>query len=239
MDLGVVSFDFAESGPGRVAAYVPAVSEGGVAQRWQPADEEGSLAASVRASRKGDAAAAPPRVCALRNRKPQWDEQQQGHVLNFAGRVTESSVKNFQLEDRDDPGRGVVLQFGRVGKSTFTMDFAYVLLSLLLPCTASHQLTPLASLRYPLCAAQAFAICLAVMDGKLSDTEGFDLAQRMGGGGGAGAFDGDANVDGDARGDAKETGASGSMTNSSKGGMLGGILPSKQYLKDKLKRVGR
>ncbi len=42
------------------------------------------------------------------------------------GRVTESSVKNFQLccAELDDPDE-VVLQFGRVGKHKFTMDLKY------------------------------------------------------------------------------------------------------------------
>jgi tubby and related proteins len=46
------------------------------------------------------------------------------YVLNFNGRVTMASVKNFQLvtpEDQDS----VVLQFGRVAKDEFTMDFQW------------------------------------------------------------------------------------------------------------------
>ncbi|MES1911375.1 MAG: hypothetical protein MHM6MM_003817 [Cercozoa sp. M6MM] len=34
----------------------------------------------------------------LHNRKPQWSEAVGAFVLNFNGRVTEASVKNFQLE---------------------------------------------------------------------------------------------------------------------------------------------
>ena len=29
--------------------------------------------------------------------RPKWDDSVGGHVLNFHGRVTKSSVKNFQL----------------------------------------------------------------------------------------------------------------------------------------------
>jgi Tub family len=46
------------------------------------------------------------------------------YVLNFNGRVTMASVKNFQLvtpEHQDS----VVLQFGRVAKDEFTMDFQW------------------------------------------------------------------------------------------------------------------
>lgn len=66
------------------------------------------------------------------------------YVLNFNGRVTMASVKNFQLVSPDDHDT-VVLQFGRTGKDTFTMDFQY-------------PLTPL----------QAFSICLSSFDYKLA-----------------------------------------------------------------------
>jgi len=65
-------------------------------------------------------------------------------MLNFKGRVTRASVKNFQLVDAANYEE-VVLQFGRVGDHKFTMDFTY-------------PLTPL----------QAFAICLSSIDIKLA-----------------------------------------------------------------------
>ena len=40
--------------------------------------------------------------------------------MDFQNRVTIPSIKNFQLCDND---HNVVLQFGRVGKDQFTMDF--------------------------------------------------------------------------------------------------------------------
>jgi len=80
----------------------------------------------------------------MANRAPKWNEQVGAYVLNFNGRVTMASVKNFQLifEDNEDH---VLLQFGRVDKDKFTMDF-------------KHPLTPL----------QAFAICLSSFDYKLA-----------------------------------------------------------------------
>ncbi|XP_064985665.1 tubby-like F-box protein 1 [Musa acuminata AAA Group] len=84
----------------------------------------------------------------LKNKAPRWHENLQCWCLNFHGRVTVASVKNFQLvassdapnraggadDDGDDP---VLLQFGKVGDDMFTMDY-----------------------REPLSAFQAFAICL-------------------------------------------------------------------------------
>ncbi|ELW47155.1 Tubby-related protein 2 [Tupaia chinensis] len=80
----------------------------------------------------------------LENRAPSWSEESGAYVLNFHGRVTRASVKNFQIVYPDDPNY-LVLQFGRVAPDSFTMDF-----------------------RFPLCPLQAFAICLSSFDGKLA-----------------------------------------------------------------------
>ncbi|XP_076939649.1 tubby-like F-box protein 5 [Bidens hawaiensis] len=87
----------------------------------------------------------------LRNKAPRWHEQLQCWCLNFKGRVTIASVKNFQLVASVDPTHNVsaaeqdkvILQFGKIGKDIFTMDY-----------------------RYPLSAFQAFAICLSSFDTK-------------------------------------------------------------------------
>ncbi|KAJ0962882.1 hypothetical protein J5N97_028004 [Dioscorea zingiberensis] len=87
----------------------------------------------------------------LKNKAPRWHEQLQCWCLNFRGRVTVASVKNFQLVAAVDPSHEispveqekVILQFGKIGKDIFTMDY-----------------------RYPLSAFQAFAICLSSFDTK-------------------------------------------------------------------------
>ncbi|KAL6906123.1 hypothetical protein ACP4OV_003724 [Aristida adscensionis] len=102
------------------------------------------------------------RPLVLRNKAPRWHEQLQCWCLNFRGRVTVASVKNFQLVAASQPAAGaptpsqtapppapdhekVILQFGKVAKDMFTMDY-----------------------RYPLSAFQAFAICLSSFDTKLA-----------------------------------------------------------------------
>jgi len=99
----------------------------------------------------------------LHNKAPRWHEQLQCWCLNFRGRVTVASVKNFQLTAATQPPAGaptpphpappttppehdkVILQFGKVAKDMFTMDF-----------------------RYPLSAFQAFALSLSSFDTKLA-----------------------------------------------------------------------
>ncbi|KAL6572727.1 Tubby-like F-box protein 5 [Orobanche minor] len=87
----------------------------------------------------------------LKNKTPRWHEQLQCWCLNFRGRVTVASVKNFQLVAAVHPSQSipaseqdkVILQFGKIGKDIFTMDY-----------------------QYPLSAFQAFAICLSTFDTK-------------------------------------------------------------------------
>ncbi|GMH05586.1 hypothetical protein Nepgr_007426 [Nepenthes gracilis] len=94
-----------------------------------------------------------PRYTVLSNKAPRWHENLQCWCLNFHGRVTLASVKNFQLIATVDPsqpdGKGdeetILLQFGKVAEDTFTMDY-----------------------RQPLSAFQAFAICLASFGTKLA-----------------------------------------------------------------------
>lgn len=87
----------------------------------------------------------------LRNKSPRWHEQLQCWCLNFSGRVTVASVKNFQLVASPENGpagpehENVILQFGKVGKDVFTMDY-----------------------QYPISAFQAFAICLSSFDTKIA-----------------------------------------------------------------------
>ncbi|XP_078431166.1 tubby like protein 7 [Wolffia australiana] len=87
----------------------------------------------------------------LQNKAPRWHEHLQCWCLNFHGRVTVASVKNFQLV-AGLPGGGragddepVLLQFGKVGDDLFTMDY-----------------------RHPLSAFQAFAISLTSFGTKLA-----------------------------------------------------------------------
>ena len=59
----------------------------------------------------------------LQNRLPWWNGDLGAFVLNFGGRVSVPSIKNFQLCDENDTS---ILQFGRVsGRHSFTLDFQF------------------------------------------------------------------------------------------------------------------
>jgi hypothetical protein len=81
----------------------------------------------------------------LQNRPPWWNAEINAFVLNFGGRVSVASVKNFQLVERTNQDY-VMLQFGRIhGRHHFTMD-----------------------LQYPLTPMQAFAIAISSLQSKFS-----------------------------------------------------------------------
>ncbi|XP_063813300.1 tubby-related protein 1 [Pseudophryne corroboree] len=83
-------------------------------------------------------------VIELHNKSPVWNDETQSYVLNFHGRVTHPSIKNFQIVHSDDLDY-IIMQFGRIADDAFTMDY-----------------------KYPMCAVQAFAIALSSFDGKLA-----------------------------------------------------------------------
>lgn len=126
-DANVLGF----KGPRRMTVVIPALAQGHRAGPDEPL---------VEAWKSGRT----DRLVVLRNKTPVWNDDTQSYVLNFHGRVTQASVKNFQIVHDSDPDY-VVMQFGRIADDAFTMDY-----------------------RYPLCALQAFAIALSSFDGKLA-----------------------------------------------------------------------
>ena len=59
-------------------------------------------------------------ITILNNKSPVWNEDSQSYVLNFHGRVTQASVKNFQIVHEKEPDY-IVLQFGRVEDVSYTV----------------------------------------------------------------------------------------------------------------------
>lgn len=124
-------------GPRKMSAVIPRVQPSGerIVCRTMSPETEG-LIALHKAGNSG-------LIDCYHNKPPKWNDQIGAFVLNFNKRVTQASVKNFQLANQEDPDT-VYLQFGRVGKDVFNMDF-----------------------RHPFSPFQAFAICLSSFDYKL------------------------------------------------------------------------
>ena len=125
-------------GPRKMQVAIPAVDENNQITTWrQGSSEQEDILGRIRDRNLRD-------LVYLINKPPRWNEQVGAYVLNFNGRVTMASVKNFQLVDPDEHNT-VVLQFGRVGKDDFTMD-----------------------LQWPMSPLQAFAITLSSFDSKIA-----------------------------------------------------------------------
>ena len=126
-------------GPRKMKVLVPNVDENGQRKMLKPIEPDDTMASRYLAGKDNDD------FQVLKNKQPKWNDQVGAYVLNFNGRVTRASVKNFQLCNQSKDPDLVVMQFGRVGKDAFTMDY-----------------------QYPLCALQAFGIALSSFDYKIA-----------------------------------------------------------------------
>ncbi|XP_053539608.1 tubby-related protein 1 isoform X2 [Ictalurus punctatus] len=124
-------------GPRRMTVIIPGMDKDGERVPFRPRSENDGLLIRHQ-NRKME------NLIELRNKTPVWNEETSSHVLNFNGRVTQASVKNFQIVHSKDQDY-IVMQFGRVADDAFTLDY-----------------------NYPLCAVQAFAIALSSFDGKIA-----------------------------------------------------------------------
>ncbi|XP_069803805.1 tubby-related protein 3-like isoform X2 [Dendropsophus ebraccatus] len=124
-------------GPRKMSVIIPGMNQDGERVCMRPRNEHETLLARFQNGNMEN-------ISVLYNKAPSWNEETQSYVLNFHGRVTQASVKNFQIINADDT-ENIVMQFGRVAEDVFTMDYGY-----------------------PLCALQAFSICLSSFDSKLA-----------------------------------------------------------------------
>jgi len=123
-------------GPRKITCIIPKIKEDGFPEVFKSQMSDSLL----ETYRSGDL----QKMDIFVNSVPKWDTKVQAYVLDFRGRVTQPSVKNFLLVPVADDQK-IILTFGRVGADKFTMDF-------------THPLTPI----------QAFGICLSSFDTKIS-----------------------------------------------------------------------
>ncbi|EHA99824.1 Tubby-related protein 3 [Heterocephalus glaber] len=124
-------------GPRRMSVIIPGMNMNHERIPFQPRNDHESLLSKWQSK-------AMENLIELHNKAPVWNDDTQSYVLNFHGRVTQASVKNFQIV-HDNDSDYIVMQFGRVADDVFTLDY-----------------------NYPLCALQAFAIGLSSFDSKLA-----------------------------------------------------------------------
>ncbi|XP_077298529.1 tub domain-containing protein ktub [Arctopsyche grandis] len=132
-DTNVLGF----KGPRKMTVLLPGMTLDRQRVVIAPTDDSETLLERLKTKNMDD-------LIELHNKTPVWNDDTQSYVLNFHGRVTQASVKNFQIV-HDSDSDYVVMQFGRISEDVFTMDY-----------------------RYPLCALQAFAIALSSFDSKLA-----------------------------------------------------------------------
>ncbi|XP_049643518.1 LOW QUALITY PROTEIN: tubby-related protein 2-like [Suncus etruscus] len=139
-ELGAVCYEtnvLGTRGPRKMTVIIPAIDEQGQRVSLQPQNVGDSLLSLFQRGARQE-------LLHMRNKSPLWSSESSAYELNFHGRVTQASVKNFQIL-YPEKTEELVLQFGRVGPNSFTMDFAF-----------------------PFCPLQAFAICLSNFDKKLA-----------------------------------------------------------------------
>ncbi|KAF0347940.1 Tub-domain-containing protein [Gigaspora margarita] len=139
-ELGAVVYDpniLGFKGPRKMTVLLLGMTKNGERPEFRPTTESQTLIGKFKNGDHRD-------ILILHNKSPQWNEETQSYVLNFNGRVTMASVKNFQIVHDNDLDY-IIMQFGRVTEETFTMDFMY-----------------------PMCPLQAFSIALTSFDAKLA-----------------------------------------------------------------------
>ncbi|KAJ3108004.1 hypothetical protein HDU97_002584 [Phlyctochytrium planicorne] len=124
-------------GPRKMTVLLPAMTKDGMRIPFRPLEEKDTILERHKVPFEKE-------VLVLHNKTPQWNDDTQSFVLNFNSRVTQASVKNFQIVHDNDLDY-IIMQFGRVSDDTFTLDF-----------------------QYPLSPVQAFGIALTSFDAKLA-----------------------------------------------------------------------
>ncbi|KAM4675421.1 tubby-related protein 3 [Discoglossus pictus] len=124
-------------GPRKMTVLIPGMNFNHERIPFQPQNDSESLISKWQSKCQEN-------IIELHNKAPVWNDDTQSYVLNFHGRVTHASVKNFQIVHDNDPDY-IVMQFGRVADDLFTLDY-----------------------NYPMCALQAFSVALSSFDSKLA-----------------------------------------------------------------------
>ncbi|KAJ2788599.1 hypothetical protein H4R20_007343, partial [Coemansia guatemalensis] len=111
-----------KGGPRRMTVVMHAVDKHGT--RCKSPAPSADLARSGLMERYRRFGATDTGIVVLENKLPRWNEENHSYMLDFFGRVTQPSVKNFQLVHPEDTDY-TVAQFGKVGEDMFTLDLRF------------------------------------------------------------------------------------------------------------------
>ena len=134
VELGAITYSPTTStsgskGPRMISVCINKMDkDGNPTKTWQPSHKcDESMLDCLKKIDKGEPCTNDKHVTHLQSKSPAWDKKLQRFFLNFNGRVTRASVKNFQLVNDDDEKGDVCLQFGRTGKDEFILDVGWPL----------------------------------------------------------------------------------------------------------------
>ncbi|MCO5612547.1 hypothetical protein L7F22_066815 [Adiantum nelumboides] len=142
VELGAVMFEpnvFGMKGPRKITAIIPAFDSDDRPYVFDP-QFQGSTSILHRYRSGYD----HEKMVVMKSKLPEWNKELRSYCLNFHGRATHTSVKNFQLVTEFD-NEHILLQLGKVGKNNFTLDYCH-----------------------PLSALQAFSIAISALDRKFA-----------------------------------------------------------------------
>ncbi len=136
--LYAASTSLGSKGPRKMKVCIGKVDEDGTPLKvWRPTKEDDE---SMVTCLKKEATSLD-KLILLDSKPPSWSSEAGAYVLNFNGRVTMASVKNFQLWTHEEQQ---IMQFGRTGNDEFSLD-----------------------VQWPMSLFQAFAVALSSFDSKL------------------------------------------------------------------------
>jgi hypothetical protein len=133
--------------------------------RHQPLQQSLSSSSSTKSSTPPTPSA---NVVKLINKPPDWHPELKSFALDFNGRVTLASSKNFQVAHEANTSY-VVMQFGKVNRDLFTCDYSYpVRYTILFRNYEKFSIfINFSNNFFKFCALQAFGVALSSLEDKL------------------------------------------------------------------------
>eukprot|EP00826_Nyctotherus_ovalis_P056564 TRINITY_DN7664_c0_g1_i9.p1 TRINITY_DN7664_c0_g1~~TRINITY_DN7664_c0_g1_i9.p1 ORF type:complete len:139 (-),score=23.93 TRINITY_DN7664_c0_g1_i9:150-566(-) len=113
--------------PRRMSVLLPKINEDDSVAVWKPMKEEDHPIYQYKKKAREN-------MLCLTNKQPTWNPAANAYVLNFTGRTTLPSVKNFQLIDPSNGSfrctgveEAILMEFGKIGEEMYSMEICWPL----------------------------------------------------------------------------------------------------------------